>query len=1427
MYIVARVTSRIDILAPATIGVLAGTGTVSSLGELPPEFAVTDPNTNGTITVTLIASNAATVLSAGSAGGATVSSSGNTVAITGDAAQVNAALATLEITEAASATSDIITVTASDPQALPAHTAIAVRVTPDTGPAFANPPGIVTLHANAVSALPGLVIGDPQVTALNQAGQGTQESMAVTLAAASGILLLPGFSALSGISAAGLGTGTIVLDFTADQLGAVNALLAGLEFAGPAAQSGLAYSLRYIAGPLPSTVTAGNIQLDIAGSPGSNGTFQAGNQTLILGVQSLAASTTLTIDGTTADLGGIAGQGAVIIGPDAALNLPYNDLSLGGTSLDFGTLQADNFLDTGDLIIADSITFNGAATFAGEVDFIGNLIGGNTAAVSNQLGISLDAGALLIGTGTITAGNFSEAGRISGAGTISALAGETILIAAASIGGGAELQVQGGGVMILGPVSPLYGVFNPTPLTIDSSVTLAFANDPGPLPITGIYGDAIGQSGGVFVISGPQAFAGTITGFVPGDRLIFPGLTNVSLFNITADSFEVGGLNSNGTMVTYQIDTAYPAGTSVYASTDNEGDPEIGLRGTTTEVFLAGNTIATADIYATAGTAQPIQGLQLLLTASTTHTLTVTLSVANGVLADDGFGPNATITLTAPNVIALNAELASLTYTGNGRSDVLTVSSGTGVLAGLDVTAFINGAAAGTLSGFGGLPPTEGQVADFVSGNLLAATADAAPGELLLSGNVNFAAALQMDGISGTALLINDGATGLFDAAASVAIEADVTIGNAAGAGTLDILTDNFTIGANGASANLTIGGVAAAAGSAADVFGTLGVSSNLLIGTGGAATLNLAGNLGEATTTLGGAGRLVGYGGAVVAFGALTDAGAISFTDQAAASTSTIGLTGLLALGGAATLEDFGNLAIGTGGTLQIGPDASLSAVTLTMTGGTILDTGTLALGTLLSGAGIVSLAGGTISAAGFTVGGTSTLSGTGILAPTGSIANKGTIIAAGGSLLLGGDVSNTGAVIIAAGATLDAVHTLNGAVAFSGTGAELIVNDSGVFTAVVSSFAGHDVIDLVGVAPSLVIDSGGTVTIGTGTNAIGSFALGVISGQPAISIVSDGAGGALITLGDEMPCFARGTRLLTPTGYRPVQALAPGDALITLRGGRRQIRWIGRRTLDFASTRARAALPVLIMPGAFGRGQPVRPLRLSPLHAVFWDGVLVPAVHLVNGATILREAAGAAVTYHHVELDRHDVVLAEGLPCETYLDTGNRSTLYDEAGIRSPSAKACAALVTSGPRLAAIRRQLHERALAAGFSLTYQPVLRAVAGEQTSLPEIIRQGQRRIARLTLPRAARQVTLLSRCASPADTDPDSEDRRDLALCLGRAQTGAGQPVLGQGWLPRAPQDNGHWMGPRADLLLRRPADSLTLSLAAVIRTWRSPETRL
>ena len=97
-----------------------------------------------------------------------------------------------------------------------------------------------------------------------------------------------------------------------------------------------------------------------------------------------------------------------------------------------------------------------------------------------------------------------------------------------------------------------------------------------------------------------------------------------------------------------------------------------------------------------------------------------------------------------------------------------------------------------------------------------------------------------------------------------------------------------------------------------------------------------------------------------------------------------------------------------------------------------------------------------------------------------------------------------------------------------------------------------------------------------------------------------------------------------------------------------------------------------------------------------------LIPIRCLVNGTTIALYPVDI-VTDWHVELDRHDAVLAEGLPAETYLDIGNRHAFAasDRATISNPAfalrvreAAACAELTLTGPELAAIRKKLHARA-------------------------------------------------------------------------------------------------------------------------------------
>ena len=137
-------------------------------------------------------------------------------------------------------------------------------------------------------------------------------------------------------------------------------------------------------------------------------------------------------------------------------------------------------------------------------------------------------------------------------------------------------------------------------------------------------------------------------------------------------------------------------------------------------------------------------------------------------------------------------------------------------------------------------------------------------------------------------------------------------------------------------------------------------------------------------------------------------------------------------------------------------------------------------------------------------------------------------------------------------------------------------------------------------------------------------------------------------------------------------------------------------------------------IAPGAFGDNVPARELYLSPDHAVFVNDVLVPVKLLVNGTSIVQEKRDR-VTYYHVELPEHAVILAEGLPVESYLDAGDRANfanagetirLFPEFAARlTPATSALwetrgvAPLVVTGPRLAAVRTAIAANARIAGI--------------------------------------------------------------------------------------------------------------------------------
>ena len=162
-------------------------------------------------------------------------------------------------------------------------------------------------------------------------------------------------------------------------------------------------------------------------------------------------------------------------------------------------------------------------------------------------------------------------------------------------------------------------------------------------------------------------------------------------------------------------------------------------------------------------------------------------------------------------------------------------------------------------------------------------------------------------------------------------------------------------------------------------------------------------------------------------------------------------------------------------------------------------------------------------------------------------------------------------------------------------------------------------------------------------------------------------------------------------------------GDLVQAHFAGMTPVQWIGYRRIDCRRhPNPRKVWPVRVAAGAFGEQSPRRDLCLSPDHAVFVDGVLIPIKHLINGTTI-EQVPMDTITYYHLELSEHDVLLADGLPAESYLDTGDRSKfanggsvimLHPDFSTHAWEAMGCAPLVVYGPVLNAVRRRSRARA-------------------------------------------------------------------------------------------------------------------------------------
>lgn len=434
-------------------------------------------------------------------------------------------------------------------------------------------------------------------------------------------------------------------------------------------------------------------------------------------------------------------------------------------------------------------------------------------------------------------------------------------------------------------------------------------------------------------------------------------------------------------------------------------------------------------------------------------------------------------------------------------------------------------------------------------------------------------------------------------------------------------------------------------------------------------------------------------------------------------------------------------------------------------------------------------------------------TIHGNGVIAAP--LVNNGVVEAdthyfSGKSLVLDGAVSGQGILAIAPGNYFGSFGTLevaemqiNGAV---GEGQDVVFgNNMGRLTlADVYNFHGTlapstegyifsgagDVVVLQNVSLQSITGvnylgdgSGGTLTLTQGSGSIAlkfdgqfttsSFTLSAgdrtLSSDPESVRITIEAGVGTVPV--PPICFVTGTMIRTVDGDVPVERLRVGDQALTASGQARPIRWIGHRALHGIGDASHAdRWPIRVRTGAFGPDRPSRDLYLSPGHALcvtVLDDVFIPVDRLINDATIAPVALDQ-VDYWHVELDSHDVLLANDLPAESYMDAGNRHWFAGNDAAMEPAraqqslADYARPFVDAGPVVDAVRARLAARARMMGWETSTDMDLHLMVDGRRVDGD--RDGD--LVRFIFPADARVVDMLSASFVPVQQGMGADDRQ-------------------------------------------------------------------
>jgi hypothetical protein len=273
--------------------------------------------------------------------------------------------------------------------------------------------------------------------------------------------------------------------------------------------------------------------------------------------------------------------------------------------------------------------------------------------------------------------------------------------------------------------------------------------------------------------------------------------------------------------------------------------------------------------------------------------------------------------------------------------------------------------------------------------------------------------------------------------------------------------------------------------------------------------------------------------------------------------------------------------------------------------------------------------------------------------------------------------------------------------------------------------------------------------------------------------------------------PCFLTGTRIATPEGGVAVEDLHEDDLVLTASGEAVPVRWIGHRHVVAAELPdAHLYAPVVIEAGAIAPGKPARDLWVTPDHAIFVEGRLIPAKLLVNGTTI-RQETRAEYSFYHLELDRHSLLLAEGLEAESYLDIEASRQRFDNHAVtdmaldlsltelteQAYAERGCYPLTLRPDAVKPVWEAVASRggAALAAKDFTTDPALHLLVAGVAVQPSLIEDGR---YLFSLPANAGKVVIASRAASPWASQPWLDDRRELGVAIGSAMIRDGDSFM-------------------------------------------------